>query len=590
MQEPNLEPLPGVSLMDLLRAARPFDETVIQSPWHPVVDTGLYKSVKDHLLHLVRECGRVGNHSRCATVIAPPGYGKTHLFAWLRQNLQDGRSGLFVYVPAVQLSGLTLEQHVVRAAFDSLFFHSQTQRAVVVEAIRSRLAKYYDEAISRRNLKLLDLGITQTWLGFFNRRSYHLRRQTKEEQARSLQRALTHRRFLQHAFDHFSHEFPPTGNATRADFHTFAACCYLACGDADQQGVATRWFQNDEIPVEEQTAHHLSVACEGEEKMRNSLFTLRSLAGRFLCLAYDQLEDSYRAFTEAGKWEEFRNRMGWVVNTLSVLPGIAQIFGFEQAVYEGPFRRQAPGFLIDRMTADGGELRLPPLRDDAAREVIRSRMEAAVWSKHPAQRPEDPLHPFTTEEITQLRRESDGEPRDFLNRARALYLAKLYPTPRIVEMTPTAGKIDTPTRVVIRGVHLPRAVRLLFNDRAAVSVDCYPSTGEIHATTPTGLEGPCRVVAVDSASGEPLQGELTFDFRTVQLPRPLHLHVDRPRMRQIRTERKLRQVDVSEAVGSKPSLISRFERGEWDPDDTLIERIAEFYGVSVEELLQTEEG
>ena len=575
-----------------VQSARPFEQAVVQSPWVNVLDCPtLYPDAKDHLTRLVRESSLAGNHARCAVVLAPPGFGKTHLLAWLREQIVQQKDGLFVYVPPMLPTGLPLDNHLVRAAIDSLSQHPAQYREQIAQGIRAVLVRFYDEAIFARGVTLADLGISRTLTGVFWPRVYKIVRLSPAEQDAALQMALGQRRFLQFAFDRFLVDHPAASNGTRIDFETFVAVSLLNCGNDEQRAAAGRWFQSPEDPFAERARYHLNQPCAGQEKTRNCLFTLQALVQRPFCIAFDQFDDPFNAFFAAGRWPELQQCLSYVVNTLSVLPNFVQIFAFEVSVWEGSFRRQAPGFLIDRLTADGGELRLLPLRDGTARDLIRTRLHEFVWSKLPGLHPpeDQPCYPFTDDEIVHLRQESDGELRDFLSRARRLYSEILSPTPCVQSIEPTVGIRDEPTRILIRGAHLPQKVRILFNDRAAVSIDCHTDVGEIRATTPTGLSGLCRVVVLDAVSGEPIQGELAFTFQARPdppvIPRPLHQHVDRALMKQLRTARHLTQAAVGVAVGKARELISKFENGQWGPDDAVIEKMAELYGVTLQEIL-----
>jgi hypothetical protein len=77
----------------------PFRYQVMHSPWDPVIDApSLHREVKNHIRTLVNECGQ-DKAIRCLTVVGPPGYGKTHLVAWMRQLLDERDDAVFVYVP-----------------------------------------------------------------------------------------------------------------------------------------------------------------------------------------------------------------------------------------------------------------------------------------------------------------------------------------------------------------------------------------------------------------------------------------------------------------------------------------------------------
>src|SRR3954471_21974925 len=77
--------------------ARPFASQVVQSPWNAVVDApSLHGQVKERIRALVAGCGQP-EAIRCLTVVAPPGYGKTHMLAWTRQLLDERKDAVFVY-------------------------------------------------------------------------------------------------------------------------------------------------------------------------------------------------------------------------------------------------------------------------------------------------------------------------------------------------------------------------------------------------------------------------------------------------------------------------------------------------------------
>lgn len=57
------------------------------------------------------------------------------------------------------------------------------------------------------------------------------------------------------------------------------------------------------------------------------------------------------------------------------------------------------------------------------------------------------------------------------------------------------------------------------------------------------------------------------------------------RIRDLREDRDLRQVDVSEAIGIDQRTLSNYETGKTNPDSFAIIKLADFFGVSADYLL-----
>lgn len=57
------------------------------------------------------------------------------------------------------------------------------------------------------------------------------------------------------------------------------------------------------------------------------------------------------------------------------------------------------------------------------------------------------------------------------------------------------------------------------------------------------------------------------------------------RLRDLREDRDLRQVDVSEAVGIDQRTLSNYETGKTNPDHFAIIKLCDFYNVSADYLL-----
>ena len=57
------------------------------------------------------------------------------------------------------------------------------------------------------------------------------------------------------------------------------------------------------------------------------------------------------------------------------------------------------------------------------------------------------------------------------------------------------------------------------------------------------------------------------------------------RLKELRTHRKLRQQDVADAINCSQAVYSRYENGEREPSKDTLNRLADFYGVSVDYIL-----
>ncbi len=61
------------------------------------------------------------------------------------------------------------------------------------------------------------------------------------------------------------------------------------------------------------------------------------------------------------------------------------------------------------------------------------------------------------------------------------------------------------------------------------------------------------------------------------------------RIRELREDRDLRQVDVSAATGIDQKTLSNYETGKTNPDSVAIIRLAQFFGVTCDYLLGVSE-
>src|SRR5207248_49989 len=113
-------------------------------------------------------------------------------------------------------------------------------------------------------------------------------------------------------------------------------------------------------------------------------------------------------------------------------PGFSMLF-FVQAGVWTALGSNIPLMLRDRITEGYGVQRLRPLDDAAAEAVVRARMDAFVWRELAAEGiapPADqPLFPFTAEEVRQLRIEATSELRRFLRLLQDRYAQLIAPPP-----------------------------------------------------------------------------------------------------------------------------------------------------------------
>jgi DNA-binding XRE family transcriptional regulator len=224
-------------------------------------------------------------------------------------------------------------------------------------------------------------------------------------------------------------------------------------------------------------------------------------------------------------------------------------------------------------------------------------MQAAVWSQLVDGKPpeDEPYFPFTAGEVRQMRIDSGGELRTFLQLAQQGLERRLNAPPkpppretiRLTAIEPREVMSHEPTAVLIQGENLPAEVRVLFAGQTVLAQPvCRPAEGQIDATTPTGLVGDVEV-RVEARDDPDNAACLLLRFVEREVPRPYCRHIDRRRLKARREELKLTQKDVAQQVGSLQPYISRLETGRWtDAPDELFVRLAEVYGLPLSQLLK----
>jgi DNA-binding XRE family transcriptional regulator len=562
--------------------AQPFHQQVVQSPWSIVYDADLLnKEIKELSAVIVDGCNR-HNVVRCLTVTAPTGYGKTHLLAWNRQRLEQSRTAVFVYVPSYFPDSGPFENHVLRAALDALRLHSPWQKERLNERVHSFLVEAYDEYIAAR-LPLSQLKAGGFWTRLLRPLSLRIGERHLDEQQDALQRAFRYRDLLEFAFKRFTEQHPADVEV-KPDWDAFVAVAQLVCGNPAQSWHAKQWLQNEPMPPEVWAPYHLRERCQGTEKLGNALFTLMHLVGLPLCFTFDQVEDTVEAMLKhpARPW----HLLTPLLVRLSRASGFSMLFFVQASVWQALGSNIYP-MLRDRITEGYGVQRLRPLDDAAAEAIVRARMEAFVWRelttagiRPPANQP---LFPFTSEEVNQLRRAANSELRPFLRLLQDRYAQLIAPppppTPIITAILPEQVPPHQPNAVRIQGSHFRPEVKVFLAGHPILPVTYHADAGStevIEITTPLGLLGDIevRVQAVDDP-----QRFATATLRFVDsFPRPYYKYVDRQKMKDRRTVMGLNQTQLGAQVGVNQTRISQFERNKWNPPDDVIERMAAVLG------------
>jgi DNA-binding XRE family transcriptional regulator len=408
-----------------------------------------------------------------------------------------------------------------------------------------------------------------------------------DEQLTALQRAFRYPDLLAFAFNRFTEQHPTGADGLRPDWDAFVAVAQYVCGNSTQHWHAKQWLQNEPMPPEVWAPYHLRQRCQGTDKVRNVLFTLMQLAGLPFCLTFDQVEDTVNAVLKhpASPWD----LLTLLLVRLSGVPGFSMLF-FVQASAWQELSSKIPPMLHDRITEGYGVQRLRPLNDAAAEAVVRTRMDAFVWRELAAEGiapPDDqPLFPFTTGEVRDLRIEANSDLRDFLRLLQDRYAKFIAPSPPpaplITAVLPAEVPPDEPNAVRIQGKHFRPEVTVCLAGRPITPVTYHPNQGStevIEITTPVGLLGEVevRVQAADDS-----QRFATTKLRFVDAPpRPYAQYVDREKIRRRRLKQGLNQTQLGAHVGVSQTKISQFERNQWHPSDDTIERIVAALGGTV---------
>jgi hypothetical protein len=571
--------------------ARPFLHQVVQSPWDPVIDVEpLYREAKEQILEMIATCDQPGA-GRCVTVHAPAGYGKTHLLAWTRQQLDNRNDALFIYIPPYIGENGPLETHLLRFTLEALRLRSTREEQLFGDAVRNFLVKCYNHMVtSRRGAAELNAG--NWWTRWLFPGRLRISRHPDENPLLPLQRAFQGRGFLRGAFTEFEAQHPPDANGLRADWDTFVAISLLVCGDTRQRDTAGRWFRNDPMAPEVFEPYHLDQPCEGREKLRNALFTLNRMVGQRFCFAFDQMEDTYTSLQAKKSWDEDMRQMSLTLRNFLAVRGFCLLFMFQTVTWLA-FADTVHKMLVQRMNAGRGAIQLRALDDEMAQAVIQQRMEHAVWQRLAPERPPDgePFFPFSANDIQQMRTDTNSELRTFLIRAAQRY-AEWIQTPweppkrlpiRLTSIDPCKVRSLEPKPILLQGENFPADVQVFFAGQQAERVTCRPEQGQIDVTTPTGLKGEVevRVQAADDA-GNAACLPIFFQERE-EVPKPYHQHIDRKLLKERRQQLKLTQRQVEKQLGKSASFLTALETGRSKPGDDIFDKLAQIYQRPLEE-------
>lgn len=585
---------------------KPFLSEVTRSPWHPVIDVdSLNRVVKDKILQLIATCHEPDS-PHCLVVVAPSGMGKTHLIAWTRERLERRADVAFIYVSPYRPQYGPLEQYLVNCAVDSLFRSYPAQQELVEERIRAILAGTYDElARDRRGRKML--GVRQGLWQFFRGEFPNLGGCGPDRQRSAISGVLSRPQFLDRAFENFCAQNPSYRTEARLDRDTFGAACYWTFGDRKQRLLADGWFQGESLSSHDRSALGFEHNFWEPGKIKHILWTFGCLVDRTLCLAFDQLEDTYRSFVESGHEEQELARMTNCLGELYPMPDLCFLFFWQMAIWN--YACQKMDYHFQRRMLEGyGVQMLEDLTDENARELVKLRMNTYVWAPLHLEVPAgNPYFPFDERDIIDARRQSDGQIDVFIKKIRARYreilLGNAVDIPGDTQAAPAAPTqfrplsaqpnwCYTPGRkaVAIIGERIPETAQVHFGPRQSPHVRCDPAAGRIWAVAPGGDCGKTHI-SLDTPNG---QARLDFEYR--KLPSPLQKYIDPNKMIQQRQNWAQKhgntvgsQRDVGDRIGCSGQHIGNAEKGN-SVADYVYFKMAELYGCPLEDFLREENG
>lgn len=430
-------PLSSEQLLYRLRELRaePFAAAIVQSPWSRVVDVPTFQTELKSQITEILDTSQQEDVSRCLTVRAAKGYGKTHLLAWTNQFARQERDFLFVYVPPFTAESRPFEDHCLRSLIDSL---KQGQMNLVEDRSRQFLARAHDKTLNMPKWSIMDLF-----------RSSHLKLQdcNPPEQREFLRNEMNHAEFFRRTFKRLQRLTPPTATGLHPDIDGYTAWSLYFQGDEEQRVNAEQWFTSNWMTRDERRSIHIVEPCQGIDKIQNVIFTLYQMTGLTICFAVDQIEDFFIAIRDPDLRKHHLRQFSGMVRALCETPGFCFVFMIQMSLWD-QFKQHAPPNVLDRMLGKPGRPQpLPALSSDTACKLVQARMHAYVWGQlEDCAPPEDnPLFPFSQEEIHTLRTSANRELREFLKQLQSAYQEKLTKG-KLPEAKSPGVKIDPPPR------------------------------------------------------------------------------------------------------------------------------------------------
>lgn len=572
---------------------RPFREEVVQHPWQKVVDVpSLHGAVKQEILKLVRTCHEP-TVPRCVTVIGPTGYGKSHVLAWTRQQLDEEDRAVFVSVQPQFADSAPLSSHLIRAVIDSLWHSSDRQRRLFQRQVQSLLVNVYNEKV--RNKKWLHIQPKKpaAAIRWFFASHLEIADEHSDENLRLLQTAMQQPAFLDSVYRTFVSKNGPDPAGARIDRDALIAACQLACGNQSQRLRAEKWFQDRDQAEEDRQMIHVRGPCRGAEKVCNVLFTLSRLIEQNLCLAFDQLEDTFNNMYLDDASRKALNEMMAMITLILCIPRVCLVFMFQKSIWS-KFSKIAPQHFLDRLREGHGIQELRSLDQKTACELVRVRMREFVWQPLGREPPENKLFPFNEEEIAELRRESHGELRAFLQLMRDRLLQRLAGVPyqkrqlppiQLTKIEPNWAIHNDRKPVVIHATNLPRQVKVFFGKIEAEKVNCQADNGEIHMVAPESRHGPVQVRVMAADDSDERETFIRFQFAEREPLRPYSKTISRQKLQRARNDLGLTQAEVARQIGYSSGYMSQLENGRNNPPDRVFEQLAEIYQVPLSDLV-----
>ena len=573
----------------------PFQSQVVDTPWSPFIDVPeLYRETKQGIHRMVENCHRA-EAVRCLTIVAPSGYGKTHLLAWTRKWLEDEKNAVFIYVPPFSDERFSFSQHVMHSVLKALWLQSRSQKTAFEQAVRMFLATCYNELVtntSNKDLKKV-LGIRVSFwrslLGWPKNR-FKINLEREQDHFAPLQRAFQKRAFFERVYHQFEKtvEYVAT-QGVGLDRDTFIAASLLTCGSEYQRLKAKRWFLGELTIPADLDSIHLDRPCRGIEKIQNGLFTLSNLIGKNFCVTFDQMERTTNVIKNDS---QAKNDMEHFIQPLTTVPRCCLLFSFEQSIWM-TVGETFSKHLLRRMTQGGGPHTLDVLDSSSAENLISKRMDATVWQELKQTRSPDieDYFPFTKVDIDNLLERPGGEELGaFLQNANQRYSELLQPVAppacpiRLSSLEPEEVISHESTPILIKGEKLPFEVRVSFDGHPSPSpAVCRPDLGEIDVTTlPNLLHENEETRDVEVKVQDPAHPEnvASLNLRVIssEVPRPFRKYLDGKRLQEVRKEKGWSQAKVAAEIGTYQVRISQLENENWSTatDDIYVE-LAKLY-------------